>query len=313
MTLPDPPGLNGETTRLITPDFTPEIVGGAYAEFDEYRCFAVELPNDSDVFLTGYSVFPGNEAIVHHVIGMPVDWDALGWAGSQTNQELIEAMSSSDREGWPCFEGAGAGVSFSGEVVSWAPGQGAVEYPSGAGVRLPAGTRMVFQVHYNLVDPDVRGQSDQTAIDLRLESSVEREAFVTLPDLFLGGEASVTEIPPGEAAASVSFDLPFEWLISVPLELELIGVLPHMHERGRQMSVSIDHANGSQSCVAEVHNWDFEWQRMYFYENPIRFHTDDVLKVECIYDTSSETSPVLPGWGTQNEMCLPGLVVTIAR
>jgi len=314
VTIPALPTLSGETVRVTTPTFTPEIVGGQLAEFDEYRCFAVDLPEGGSRFLTGYDVVPGNDAIVHHVIGMPVDYDAPGWSGDQTNGEIIASLEEPGRDGWPCFDGAGAGVSFAGEIVTWAPGQGAVELPQGTGLGVAENTRLVMQVHYNLADPATHGQSDQTAIDLRLEDAVTREAFVVLPDLFLSGDADVDSLAPGQPNAEVSFELPFEWFVSVPVNLELIGILPHMHERGRRMSVGFSHADGSPpTCAAEVVAWNFEWQRVYFYDEPIRFSSQDTLDVVCGYDTTTDTEPVLPGWGTQNEMCLPGLFVTLAQ
>ncbi len=304
------PGLEGDTVRVETPEFLPEIVGGANAEFDEYRCFAVDLPIDGDRFLTGYEVFPGNEAIVHHVIGMPVDLSARARGVQLTNAEVIADLSDDGRDGWPCFSGAGNRVAHDGEVISWAPGQGAVEYPGNTGLRVGADTTMVFQVHYNLVDPATRGQTDRTEIALRLDESVEREAYVVLPDLFLSGDADVSEIPPGQPNARVRTELPVSRMINIPLEI--IGILPHMHERGRRMTVDFERGDGTSTCVAEVPNWDFEWQRIYFYEQPIPFTVEDTLVTECFYDTTDDDEPVLPGWGTDNEMCLPGLVVTVS-
>ncbi|MBX2799435.1 MAG: hypothetical protein KTR31_17300 [Myxococcales bacterium] len=311
-TLPETPSLPGDAVRVSTPEFVPEIVGGAKAEFDEYRCFAADIPTDKDTFLTGYEVFPGNEAVVHHVIGLPVVMEDLGWDKKQTNAEIIAAMSDPERDGWPCFEGAGEGVSTGGEVVSWAPGQGAVEYPEGHGIRIPVGAKMVFQVHYNLVDEDTRGQSDQTFVDLRLEDEVDEEMYVTLPDLFLGGVDGVPEsIPAGQADAEITYSMPMEWLVPGFLSPNIVGVLPHMHERGTQMSIALRHADKTETCVADVPNWDFNWQRIYMYDGPVPFSAADSLEVTCTYDTSGDTEPILPGWGTQNEMCLPGLLITI--
>lgn len=316
ISLSDPPALDGEAATQTLPEFVPEIVGGDYAEFDEYRCFMVDPGLTEDAFLTAYEVVPGNDAIVHHVIGMPVDLDEEGWDDRTPNRDVIAGLRAAqpDRDGWPCFEGAGEGVSFDGEVVTWAPGQGAVLYPEGVGLKVSAGTQMVYQVHYNLADPATIGQSDQTAIKLKLEDDVEREAYITLPDLFLGGGANVSEIPPGEADAKVTFELPVRWLIGdIPLDFELIGVLPHMHERGRTMRIGFDRDEGGETCVADVQAWDFNWQRMYLYETPIVFDSGDTLTVECGYDTTGDTEPTTPGWGTRNEMCLPGLLVTLAR
>jgi len=35
--------------------------------------------------------------------------------------------------------------------------------------------------------------------------------------------------------------------------------------------------------------------------------------VTSVYDTSRETEPILPGWGTDNEMCLLGMYVVAAE
>jgi len=316
VTLRTPPILDGPTVDTQTPDFLPEIVGGSYAEFDEYRCFAAAIPTDADQYLTGYEVLPGNEAIVHHVIGMPVLLDDNSNRFGMTNAEVIAEMEAAEpgRQGWPCFNGAGDDVSYEFEVVAWAPGQGPVLYPPGVGLKLPAGSVMIYQVHYNLSDAATLGTRDQTTVRLAMQDDVEREAYMSLPDLFLGGGANVDEIPAGEAEASVTFDLPVSWLVgNLPIDFEMIGILPHMHERGRRMSVSLAHDDGAETCVAEVEAWDFNWQRLYMYERPIVFDASDTLQVECIYDTRGDDEPTQPGWGTQNEMCLPGLLVTVAQ
>jgi hypothetical protein len=31
--------------------------------------------------------------------------------------------------------------------------------------------------------------------------------------------------------------------------------------------------------------------------------SESAVRVGCEYDTSADTAPVLPGWGTRNEMC----------
>jgi len=205
-------------------------------------------------------------------------------------------------------------VSFGGEVVSWAAGQGPVLYPEGVGLSLPAGSQMVYQVHYNLSDPANVGTRDQTTIKLQVADETQRVGYVILPDLFLAGRANIPEIPAGQADASVTFELPLRWITGqLPLDFQVLGVLPHMHERGRQMSMTIEREDGTEDCVAQVDNWDFNWQRMYLYETPVEFNASDTLKVECIYDTTGDTEPTQAGWGTQNEMCLPGVLVSIAN
>jgi hypothetical protein len=65
------------------------------------------------------------------------------------------------------------------------------------------------------------------------------------------------------------------------------------------------------ACASHLENWDFHWQEFYFYKTPIPITATSQVQVTCEYNTSADTSPVLPGWGTRNEMCLTVLMVAL--
>ena len=90
--------------------------------------------------------------------------------------------------------------------------------------------------------------------------------------------------------------------------VDVYGILPHMHQRGTGMEVRFD-IEQEETCGAHVDRWDFNWQRMYFYEEPITMTYGDTVRVTCDFDTSADTKPVLPGFGTDDEMCLLGLYI----
>lgn len=302
-----------EALDYETPDFTPEIVGGPLAEFDEYRCFVLDPGVDRDTFLTGYDVLPGNEAIVHHVLGIVLDPDAEGAQG-MTNRETIESYDadSPDRAGWPCFEGAGPETTDDSIPIVWAPGQGAVEYPEGTGIEVSEGDIIVAQVHYNLADAGNIGMSDQTTVRVRYEDDVQRPGVMLLPDLFLETifDGDPDTLPPGEASVEYTWSIPLGFVLPDfgTERLDLYGVLPHMHDFGHRIDMWLSGPDGDE-CAAEVLQWDFDWQLMYFYDEPLALTGDKTLTVTCDYDTRGATEPVAPGWGTQNEMCLMGLFV----
>ncbi len=175
LTLPPQPALAG-AVDVTTPLFAPVAQGGQEAEFDEYRCFALDAPVTANSFLTGYAVTPGDASIVHHLITFVVDPQAPGQDG-RTNGAIMQALddASPDRLGWPCFGAAGDNVDVSGVPVTWAPGQGIVEYPTGMGVPIKTTDKLVIQIHYNLADPASAGKTDSTAVHLRFASSVSRE------------------------------------------------------------------------------------------------------------------------------------------
>lgn len=310
---PPVPDVLTDAVDYKTPNFSPEIQGGDLAEFDEYRCFLVDPGLDEDRFLTGYSVTPGTPAMIHHVLAITVDPDATG-GGNQKNSDIIAALDDAtpDRDGWPCFGLAGDGVQPSGVPVSWAPGQGVSHLPEGVGFRVGKDDVMVIQVHYNLVDPDLAGTTDQTTVHVRYADSVEREGYFDLPDDFLSSlfTGDPVELPPGDPAAEFVFDYSLDYLPYLGAETaDLYGVFPHMHQRGRKLKVELLEDGGPPQCAADVQSWDFNWQLYYFYKDPVPLTTKSLLRITCEYDTQSAADPVLPGWGTQNEMCLAGLFI----
>ncbi len=308
--VPTPNALRdtGEVLALHGPaNYAP--VGEAYAggELEDYQCFLADYDSDRDRFLTGFDVIPGNLATVHHVLVMEVNPD-FGGNGAQI--EKLDAESP-DQVGWDCFGAAGDGVIPDGVPVAWAPGTGAVNYPEGTGIRVEEGNLLVIQMHYNLANDD---GTDTTEIQIATTEEVEREGYQALMDPFLFSAVvgNPESLPAGQPRAEYSWAMPIEQTLFLDEDddaaVDVYGLLPHMHERGVGLDVEFE-VDGQTQCGAKVDRWDFNWQRMYFYDEPIPMTFGDTVNVTCAYDTMADTDPVLPGFGTADEMCLLGLYV----
>ncbi len=308
--LPTLPTLEGETELVGIPEYEPtshEDIGFA---LDDYRCFPIELGLEGDRYLTGFDVLPDRDELVHHVLGFRVDPEFL-----QNTAAIALLENADDLPGWPCYGAAGEGILPGGVPVTWAPGQGAVNYPEGTGVRFSPGDLMVVQMHYNLLDES--GGVDASQIRLQWADQVEKEGHMTLWDPFLiqaftGGNAT---LEPGQESVKYNWDSTFSEMFQFGGEtfpnVDILGVIPHMHERGRKMSLQIERGGEEQmECAADVDRYDYNWQRTYFYEEPISVASSDRLHVECDFDTTQSSEPVSAGFGTQEEMCLVGLFYT---
>jgi hypothetical protein len=184
-------------------------------------------------------------------------------------------------------------------------------FPEGVGVRVQPGRQLVLQVHYNMADPSVIGQSDRTRGRLRLAPSVERQAVMLLIDDFLGTLRNETPdmLEPGVANATYTWTRSgAEAGIPPGVPVEILDVAPHMHERGRKFTFEVGQAGGFE-CQGHIPRWDFNWQRPYRYTSPLAIDSSSLFRVTCEYDTTGDTQPVLPGWGTQNEMCEVNLMI----
>jgi hypothetical protein len=311
---PETPKLSGPGVRsMVTPElYVPQagLVPGAME--DDYRCFLVDPELETDKYLVGFEIAPGDARIVHHVLVFNVD-PARGGAAS-TNADAMAALDaeSPDEPGWSCFGSAGDGVWVEGVPITWAPGTGATRFPGGAGVRLAAGQQLVVQVHYNLAQVEAGTTAPSTGIALELADDVERRAHVALVDGFLLSLfQEPAMLPPGDPAATFSYEMMLNQIPNMTTEfdeVDVIGILPHMHTRGTRMSIEFD-IDGQTECGADVDRWDFDWQQTFFYDEPIAMRMSDTMRVGCEWNTEGETQPIGPSLGTEGEMCLVGVMV----
>ena len=295
------------------PEYTPQIDGGPLALFDEYRCFPVPTHLTERTFMTGYDVLPGNAQIVHHVLAFVVNPSAMSEDGSRSNQQVMDALhaESPDRDGWPCFNMAGDNVAVESAPVTWAPGQGVVTFPGGIGVALEPDRIMVMQIHYNMAD--AAPAPDQTTLRLRLSPTTERQGVFLMGDDLLGSlYDSPNVLPPGQPSVKFTWETSGAALGLPPdVSLDVLALFPHMHGRGHKYTFEYSPDGGAYQCQGRVNAWDFNWQRIYDYTNALPFTADSKFRVTCDYDTSRDTEPVLPGWGTRNEMCFVMLMAAL--
>lgn len=299
--------------ELSAPTYVPKSKGGELTKTDEYRCFLLKNPSlDKRRFITGYEVLPGNAGLVHHAVLFSVPGNGTTVDGVKNAKRLKEMDDRSpDEAGWPCYSMVGEGVNPVDLPVVWAPGQGAVEYPQGSGSIVDPQDLLVLQVHYNLADPALVGQSDRSRLRLRLAERVERQSIgLGWDDLLetLAGP-SPTVIPPGESAFVFETDRSFEEFGFGDLEyVDIQGFMPHMHGVGQSQRLELL-LDGETRCLSDVPRWDFDWQLAYFFKEPLRLLPGQSLRNRCVFNTQSRGEATIPGWGTRNEMCLATLYV----
>lgn len=293
-TTPDPE--RAVLPELPSVDLTLEMPTYAIdaSEDDDYRCFVVETGLTEDQYVTGYDVHPGNVQRVHHVIVYnPTGADAMRAA------EELDARDGVVGDGYPCFGGPRVEAP---PMVLWAPGAGATAYPRGTGVLVEAGIKQIIQVHYNNLVEEAPTE-DRTTIDLTLRASANRAYIAPLFDFDLN-------LPPRMEEVVESNTINFS-SIGLPVNVRVWGAFPHMHTLGRSLSVQIHRGDGADQCLIEVPRWDFNWQLAYWLDEPIEVSPSDSATITCTYNTMERDEMVNWGDGTQDEMCLNFVYVTL--
>lgn len=277
--LPEVETLSQATEILRTPAFSPDVSQG-----DEWRCFVME--GDSELrFLEAYSVTPQNREVVHHVsLFSPVDMESAA-----------QALELDQGQGYTCF---GDTVVPSLLVAIWSPGQDLYRYPEGTGVRLEAGLPLIAQIHYSgALDP---GVSEQTEIAVQTAEQVDWPVW---PLFFLHDSF---ELQPGQSEVhserSMSLGQAIERMgaqAQLPQSsFRIFGAGVHMHLMGSSVSARV-----GEQCLVDVPEWDYGWHDLYFYRESLELSRQDSVSLDCAWDTSSATAPVVWGDGLEDEMC----------
>jgi hypothetical protein len=99
--------------------------------------------------------------------------------------------------------------------------------------------------------------------------------------------------------------------LTLPIDVTLLSVFPHLHLIGKEMKVTATQPNGETIPLIWIKDWNFYWQDSYLYQQPVRLPKGTRIQVEAAYNNSPEnplnpSSPpkrVLFGNGSTDEMC----------
>jgi hypothetical protein len=330
-----------ERLTLTMPEtYTPSPPTGVGT--DDYRCFLLDPRLSRDTYLTGTNVVPGNPDVVHHVILFRVAPEQVADA------KRLDAES--DGQGWTCFGGSGlpgdlANVDDASWLGAWAPGGTETVIRRGYGVDLPRGSRIVMQVHYNLL----AGQSpDLSSTQIRVTDHSDEitplhtyllPAPVELPcrpghddGALCDRDASVADLKvrvgpgPGSTADLLhllcrSRPTPAETTScarTIVRPMTILGVAGHMHLLGRQIKIEVDPDTPQAQTVLDIKVWNFDDQGSRPID-PVALEPGQTVKVTCRHVQwlrdllpafeGQEEKYVVWGEGTTDEMCLGMLSV----
>jgi len=174
-------------------------------------------------------------------------------------------------------------------LLVYAPGSSPDTLPAGTAKFLPAGSDLVFQMHYMAHG---HATSDQTSVGIVFAKAPPKQRVLTLQ---LTNDHFV--IPPG------ADDYRVEARGTLPNDAVLLSFLPHMHLRGKRFEYNIVQPGGRIDTLLRV-NWDFYWQLSYRLAAPLQLKAGTQLQAVAWFD-NSKSNPHNPDpsvavrWGDQ--------------
>ena len=242
-----PPSNDAEGWRIPRPDLVlemPQEVEIPAEGMIPYKNFIVDPKLAKDVWVRASQVRPGNASVVHHLVVY-----------------ILPPGARRIDEGGGDF------------LAAYAPGMPPRVLPGGVARRVPAGSKLYFQVHYT---PRGTRQVDRSKIGLTFvdPSTVRKELKSGMAIDFK------LQIPAGASdhvsRATYKFDQ----------AALLYSVMPHMHLRGKSMRFEARYPDGRREVLLDVPRYEFDWQNLYVLDEPKPMPEGTVLHCEGHFDNS---------------------------
>lgn len=191
-----------------------------------YQNFVVDPGFTEDKWIKMAEAIPGTTSVVHHIV------------------VFLRPPENQEKRGFA------PGLQF---LTTYVPGYRARPLPAGLAKFVPAGTQMIFQVHYT---PNGTEQSDLSKLRIVFADPKEVKRLVVSTAVEIGHDKLLipanAENHRSEASAKVHFK-----------NGELLSVFPHMHLRGKSFRMEAKYPDGEHETILNVPHYDFNWQTTY--------------------------------------------------
>src|SRR5262249_17823793 len=158
-------------------------------------------------------------------------------------------------------------------ITGVVPGGEPMTLIGGVAYRIPKGSMLALQIHYVTTG---KAEKVTLRVGLKYASGTINQQLHHM--LFVDKSFA---IPPGAPAH------PVKLLPTMDGHAIAIGLVAHMHVRGKAMSFAATTPDGKSECLLTIPNYNFEWQIPYRWE-PGKKLIPKGTRVECValYDNS---------------------------
>jgi peroxiredoxin/mono/diheme cytochrome c family protein len=228
---------------------TPFEVPAKAPEGVKYQYITVDPGLKEDRWVQRAEIRPGAPSVVHHSVVMV-----------QTGEKLD-------------FNEPGI------VLCGYGPGEMPMDLEEGYAKKIPAGAKLVFQMHYT---PNGKEQSDQTRVGIIFAKKPPRHRVITAPIYNLKFLSLLDHIPAGADNYKMESEQTF-WH-----DAHVMNFMPHMHLRGKDFLYEAIYPDGKREILLSVPRYDFNWQGIYRLAEPKAM--PKYTKLHCVahFDNSAK-------------------------
>lgn len=211
-----------------------------------YKYYTVDPGWTEDKWVTASEARPGNRSVVHHILVF---------------------IKKPGHKYFPALPG---------ELISaYAPGMKPTVASENMAFRVPAGSKIIFQMHYTANGTPHEDNSyvgfrfvDEADVKMEVESGMAINSTFFIPP----------KTPDHKVVAQERFYR----------DTYLLGVNPHMHLRGKSFRYEAFYPDGSREILMDCPEYDFNWQLGYKYVEPKFLPKGTRVVCTAHYDNSAD-------------------------
>jgi len=194
-----------------------------------YQYFVVDPGFKEDKWVKAAECRPGNRSVVHHII--------VASRPARGGRRASHAGLSSE---W---------------IAATAPGAAPLILADGLAKRIPAGSQLLFQMHYT---PNGEAQDDLSSVGFVFADPKTVKKEVVTKQAANGR----FRIPAGADNHPVKAQRSFE------RDTIMLTMFPHMHLRGKSFRYTLVYPDEREEILLDVPHYDFNWQNQYRFAEP---------------------------------------------
>jgi hypothetical protein len=269
---------------------------------DEYQYFTIPTDFNEDRYVQAIEARPGNRKIVHHILAF-IQPPSKDEAPQITKEEADKLKALEEKESIYYTDGflqrvkadvpvhdngcelpnGGGGRQRDGlkrhillpVAAVYAPGRDVNIWEPGTVKLIPAGSKVILQVHYSKATGTV--QKDRSSVGLIFAKTPPTKLLTT--EMIYN---SYFRIQPGAERHRVTAC----W--TTPNDFYLTALMPHMHVRGAAIEVKAFYPDGRTTVLLNVPKYDFSWQTNFSLKQSLLVPKGTKFMVTGYFDNSTK-------------------------
>lgn len=179
--------------------------------------------------------FPAGRKVVHHVLTL-----------LEQHEQGVTGLAST----------AAHSAMSAGLFMEWAVGKVGEVFPNDAGKLMLPGAKIRWEVHYYAIGEEIK--DDVVELGIWFYPKGYQPTHRTILRMFNAAPQSELDIAPGQRSMTQNF-----FVLPAPARLE--NFQPHMHMRGKAMSMAAIYPDGRRETLSHVANFQWNWHINYIY------------------------------------------------